>query len=363
MNRATIEGITKVVYGETFDRYDRQEFIDFLRPMQIRLKNNGIDAEAAFKDKRCLDAGCGGGRGTVLMATAGAREVVAYDLSEQNIATTERNAGLFGLDNVVTNHGSLLEIPFPDETFDVVWCNGVVHHTSDPDRALCEVSRVLKKDGFLWLYLYGSGGIYWRMVDFIRSWLSDAEVSVTIGQLALMGIPTTHIAEFIDDWFVPMLKRYTNADVADRLEQLGFGDVAPLDGGMTYDTSVRAGRDAEAEWMGEGDLRYWIRKQSLPPQVPRTPLPDVDGIGSSYQENAAVQSFDQDFERLEETVAEMEEVSPLLNPMGRVLVSARMHLWLREAFKQDTAFDGGEFRRWIEQETDRIHRFVLSPDK
>ena len=138
MDSQQIEDITKVVYGETFARYDKQEFLEFLHPLEVRLAANGIE-KSVFKGKRCLDAGCVGGRASVLMALAEAKEVVSYDLSEQNIETTTRNASLFNLSNIRTHCGSLLEIPFEDQTFDIVWCNGVLHHTVDPDAGLTEI--------------------------------------------------------------------------------------------------------------------------------------------------------------------------------------------------------------------------------
>jgi 2-polyprenyl-3-methyl-5-hydroxy-6-metoxy-1,4-benzoquinol methylase len=61
------EAITKIVYSETFARYNRNEFLEFLKLLQVRLKMNGI-TEADFRGKRCLDAGCGAGRGSILMA-------------------------------------------------------------------------------------------------------------------------------------------------------------------------------------------------------------------------------------------------------------------------------------------------------
>jgi asparagine synthase (glutamine-hydrolysing) len=43
--------------------------------------------------------------------------------------------------------GNALELPFPDESFDAVWSNGVLHATGDTQRAINEVWRVLKPGG------------------------------------------------------------------------------------------------------------------------------------------------------------------------------------------------------------------------
>src|SRR5207244_1692661 len=50
--------------------------------------------------------------------------------------------------------GSLLQIPFPSDYFDLVWSWGVIHHTVDPVRALDELVRVLQPGGTLVLAVY-----------------------------------------------------------------------------------------------------------------------------------------------------------------------------------------------------------------
>ncbi|MBN1345222.1 MAG: class I SAM-dependent methyltransferase, partial [Phycisphaerae bacterium] len=120
------EQLTALVYGDTFSLYDEQTFDEFVRPLYARLEANGIDT-AVFGGKRCLDAGCGGGRGSILMAQCGAAEVVAADLSAKNIESTRRRAKQKGLSNVKVRQCSLLDLDLGDAEFDVVWCNGVLH--------------------------------------------------------------------------------------------------------------------------------------------------------------------------------------------------------------------------------------------
>ena len=52
-------------------------------------------------------------------------------------------------------------------------------------------------------------------------------------------MPVRRIAEWIDDWFVPVLQRYTVDDVRRRLEELGFAGATALAQGTHYDTSQR----------------------------------------------------------------------------------------------------------------------------
>lgn len=97
-----------------------------------------------------LDLGSGyGGSARVLAERFGCR-VVALDLSEEhNRRHREANAGrgLDGLIEVVT--GSLNQLPYEAERFDVVWSLEVLCHVTDRDGALDEAVRVLKPGGAL----------------------------------------------------------------------------------------------------------------------------------------------------------------------------------------------------------------------
>jgi ubiquinone/menaquinone biosynthesis C-methylase UbiE len=53
-------------------------------------------------------------------------------------------------------------LPFADDTFDIVYSNGVLHHTPDTERAIAEVYRVLKPGGQAVIMLYcKSSWHYW----------------------------------------------------------------------------------------------------------------------------------------------------------------------------------------------------------
>ncbi|MGD3105100.1 methyltransferase domain-containing protein [Streptomyces sp. YGL11-2] len=95
-----------------------------------------------------LDLGSGyGGSARALAERFGCR-VVALDLSdEHNRRHRAANArrGLDGLIEVVT--GSLNELPYEAERFDVVWSLEVLSHVPDKESALAEAVRVLKPGG------------------------------------------------------------------------------------------------------------------------------------------------------------------------------------------------------------------------
>src|SRR5438132_184565 len=92
------EQLTAIVYGDTFALYDEKSFDEFIAPLRQRLRANGISPDL-FRAKRCLDAGCGGGRGSILMAESGAKEVVGVDLSATNVESCRKRAAQKGFAN------------------------------------------------------------------------------------------------------------------------------------------------------------------------------------------------------------------------------------------------------------------------
>lgn len=252
------------VFGDTFAMYNNKEMDEFIEPFRVRFKRNGIDPQSVFEGKKCFDAGCGNGRGTLFMLMNGAEHVTSFDFSKTNTESTRRFTKDFGFDNVSVLQGTLENIPFEDETFDFVWCNGVVMHADNPNTCLSEISRILKTGGQSWLYIYGSGGVYWRMIYHFREMVKDIHVHECIALLKILRYETRYIAEFIDDWYATNLRTYTHKDLSTRLAEVGFKAPVLLPYGMDYDTSHRRtlfSSDEERDLMGEGDLRYLMSKE------------------------------------------------------------------------------------------------------
>jgi ubiquinone/menaquinone biosynthesis C-methylase UbiE len=250
------------VYGRTFALYDRDQLLAFMQPFVDRFTANQLDARALFEGKRCLDAGCGGGRGSLFMLQNGAAHVTGFDFSARNIETTKRNAEKFGYSNIAVQQGTLERLPFDDGSFDVVWCNGVLQHAADPDRCLSEITRVLRVGGRAWIYVYGAGGVYWYAVRHFRMWFRDTTPERLIATLQLAGLEPRYIGEYLDDWKVSYLRAYRANRVIPRLTELGYVDTTPLPLGVPYDTNHRNTRwPTERAWLGEGDLRFLVTKR------------------------------------------------------------------------------------------------------
>ena len=94
-----------------------------------------------LRGRRVLDAGCGDGVLSCMLAHEGA-EVYGIDISRKALEVAKkrcRNARFY--------HASIYSLPFPDKFFDHITCLEVIEHLADPDKALTELKRVWKGSG------------------------------------------------------------------------------------------------------------------------------------------------------------------------------------------------------------------------
>ncbi|MBN1343526.1 MAG: methyltransferase domain-containing protein, partial [Phycisphaerae bacterium] len=218
---------------------------------------------------------------------------------------------------------------------------GVLHHTADPDKGLAEITRVLKPGGHLWLYLYGSGGLYWHVMYWIRGILSGVDLQQCILLLRLMGAPIRRIAEWIDDWFVPYLRAYTAEDVTSRLRELGYDNAEVLRRGVHYDTSQRRvdASSIEMDLMGQGDLRFFCTKVGAPKGALHK-LPDPPGgRGSSYAEKPAVLQVDKPLARIESGLGKLQASGAFDARTCKILVSRAVHEKVRDLLESEGPAD------------------------
>ena len=96
-----------------------------------------------------LDAGCGYGEASVLFAALGARRVLAVDLGDDEIAAVERVRARLGEvgDRIEPVHASVMDLPLPDGSVDLVVSNEGIGTCRDLDQFLDECARVLRPGG------------------------------------------------------------------------------------------------------------------------------------------------------------------------------------------------------------------------
>jgi len=128
-----------------------------------RIERNGWNVEE-FEDwvlgKRVLDAGCGMGWYTNFLSERNPEgEVYGVDIAEKAI----RKGLEIGNGHLIV--GDIADLPFPDETFDYIACEEVIHHTPKPEETLKHLVTKLKTGGTYTMYIYKKKPLLREMAD------------------------------------------------------------------------------------------------------------------------------------------------------------------------------------------------------
>ncbi len=149
---------------------DEKDFYDKYRDFRYRTEWH-IPLFIPFsetKGKDLLEIGCGNGADAVMFALQGAN-YTGIDLTQTAVDATRKHFEVMGLQGLfqVDNAENL---SFDNESFDVVYSWGVLHHTPHPGKAIKEVFRVLKKGGksIIMLYHKCSFNYYFRILLYMR---------------------------------------------------------------------------------------------------------------------------------------------------------------------------------------------------
>ena len=102
-----------------------------------------------FEQPRILDIGCGQGQQTIELTRLSGGEVVGIDIDQAALTRLRQRIDQAGLgDRVKAIHVSLFDNRFDDNSFDLLWEEGVLH-LLDVSRSLPECGRLLRPDGYL----------------------------------------------------------------------------------------------------------------------------------------------------------------------------------------------------------------------
>ncbi len=253
---ATYEQATSALYGSLFTAYDEQRFDESVALFEMRHRKWGIDLNW-FRDKTCLDAGCGGGRFLVALARLGAQKVCGVDISDEAVKAANARLASRGLSGVAhAERASVLDIPYPDASFDYVVSSGVIHHTPDPKRGFDELVRVLKPGGKLFLSVYGRGGLVWMVNDIGRLIAKIVPFKTMERIWAAFGIPPNKRYNYLDNMYVPYCYRYTEKEIRAWLDAAGFENIRRVKF-ERYDYETLSSRILH----GEGWLQFYADKK------------------------------------------------------------------------------------------------------
>src|SRR5258706_7692287 len=116
---------------------------------------------AGARGLKVLEIGCGLGTDGAQFAEAGA-DYTGVDLTEAAVELARRRFELFNLPGSFQT-ADAENLSFLDNSFDLVYSHGVLHHTPETEKAIQEIHRVLRPGGRAVVMLYHRGSYNYRV--------------------------------------------------------------------------------------------------------------------------------------------------------------------------------------------------------
>lgn len=224
---------------------------------QMNIKN-----PRELKGKLLLDAGCGNGELTALLSDFG-MQTVGIDISTSIFNAYKNNEKK---DRVFFVQGNLMNPPFEKGTFDHIYSDGVLHHTSNTKYTFSKVAPLNKKGGKTWIWLYHTKKLIPRSriimdLEDVAQYVI-ARIPAIIQDLIIFGaaLPLATVLQWAkilktkDNWREKEILirdaythiynfRQTPKQVAEWFKQnefkdIGMSDNRPLSGFGTYGTKI-----------------------------------------------------------------------------------------------------------------------------
>lgn len=183
-----------------FDDVERHRYTEYAPWMREVM---GFDK---FSGAKLVEVGCGMGTDLLQFARGGAH-VTGVDLTPRSVEISRHRFRLYEMQGDFSL-ADAERLPFADNSFDVFYSNGVLHHTPDTEAAIREAHRVLKPGGTAKVMLYHKNSwCYWFELMF-RQGLVNGELLRGMSPNDIMS----KYVEFNESGGRPLVKAY------DRLE-------------------------------------------------------------------------------------------------------------------------------------------------
>ena len=164
-SKTDVTDTVKSFYEKTpFPSYEELENVgDLLQKAQKGVFARLLNEQAPF-NTRVLEVGCGTGQLSNFLSVAH-RIVFGTDICLNSLKLAQNFKKKNGLERVGFYQMNLFRPIFKEESFPLVICIGVLHHTSDPFGGFQSISKLVKKGGYIIIGLYNW---YGRIITNIR---------------------------------------------------------------------------------------------------------------------------------------------------------------------------------------------------
>lgn len=169
--------LSKQWYSDFDKDLDKEKLslaLESLRDLFIKRKHLAVTEMnlADIHDKLVLEIGSGGGGHSSLFKKNGAN-MVSLDITPERAMSTARKFSFIDEGTGLVTLADAENLPFNNNSFDIVYSNGVLHHSENTEKCIQEVFRVLKPGGKAIIMLYSKSSAYF--------WLSLLPLGLMMG--------------------------------------------------------------------------------------------------------------------------------------------------------------------------------------
>jgi ubiquinone/menaquinone biosynthesis C-methylase UbiE len=256
------ENSHKDLFQNLWTNFNLQEYVnERIARYTKRIKINKLGSLIA--NKKIIDFGCGHGNFLIACYLNKAKYCLGIDYGQKSILFANKIISSLKLNKKKLKFkiGSVYQTFEKDNSFDFAIQNGVFHHLNYEDKAYKEVHRVLKKNGYFFLYTDGGGGIRDIVLDMSQKILKDIDKNFIVNKIRSFGL-TTNKEYHLSDGLNAEYRHTTFSKLKKKLEKIGFFNFKQLNGGMKTDFDKPFYKDKYfSEKFGSGDLRILCQKK------------------------------------------------------------------------------------------------------
>lgn len=112
-----------------------------------------------FHGKKMLEIGVGAGSDFLQWVRAGT-QAHGIDLTPEAIENVRQRLAVYNLHATDLQVADAEQLPYADNTFDLVYSWGVIHHSPDTEKCLAEIVRVTKPGGTIKIMIYNRHSLF-----------------------------------------------------------------------------------------------------------------------------------------------------------------------------------------------------------
>jgi len=261
-NKKKIDKKHEALFQNLWTKYDVKNYkINRLDRYIFRIELNNLQNK--IFDKKIIDFGCGHGNFLLACSFFGPKKCVGIDYGENSIKFAKKIVKKFNTNDTKFNFykKSIYKNNLKDEYFDFAIKNGVFHHLANEKKALKQVHRVLKKNGYFWYYGNGGGGIRNMFFDMCYEIFKDIDQNEVVDFIEKLGFNSNKIYH-LSDGILAKYKYTSFNEIVKKLKKSGFYNFKQLKGGFNTDFDKPYYKDKYFfEKFGHGDLRIICQKK------------------------------------------------------------------------------------------------------